>query len=416
MHVIVAGAGIIGTTTAYALATRGCEVTVMDLAAHPAQGASQANGGFLSAAHCAPWAAPGVPGMALKSLWQPDAPFGFQPDFSLRQLRWLWAMYRQCNAGSFTDHRNRMMRLGVYSRKCLDDWQQHTAIACERRNQGSLLVFQDDAKVQGGQRHTQSLSDLGFDAHWLDKNAVLEIEPGLAHASTAIAGGIMVSDDASGDCEQFTQGLMQWNQSHGVGFVGNANISGFQMRGGQVQGLLVNGELHQADAYVVATGAASQQLVRPLFDLPVYPVKGYSFTAPVRDAERAPQRAVLDDVSKLAIARFAHRVRVAGVAEIAGDNLSLSTRRCQQLIKRFERLYPDAADLGQAQFWCGLRPMTPDGTPVIGATPVPGVYLNTGHGTYGWTMSCGSARLLADLMLGQSSPLRAQDYALSRFH
>ena len=419
MHIIVIGAGVIGATSAYALRRRGHDVTVIEQQPQAAQGTSQANGGFLSAAHCAPWAAPGVPRMAAKSLLDRDAPFGWKPgSLSLSQVKWLRAMLAQCTSEKFALNRQRMVRLGIYSRACLQELEQFTGVTSERRDTGSLLVMRQSAQASAGQRHAEGLRAMGFDARWLEREATLALEPGLSHAKVPVAGGIFVSDDASGDCELFTQRLMQWNEAQGVQFLRAATVAPLQVehgaQGTRLQAIWVDGRKLQADAYVVAAGCATPALLRTLMPVPVYPVKGYSLTVPVLDEARAPLRAVLDDGSKLAIARFDQRIRVAGVAEVAGFDLSLSPHRCQQLIEGLENLYPGAAKMAQVEHWAGLRPMTPDGTPIVGATPLKNLYLNTGHGTYGWTMASGSASLLADLITDQAAALPAGHYAWPR--
>lgn len=418
MHIIVIGAGVIGATSAYALRRRGHDVTVIEQQTQAAQGTSQANGGFLSAAHCAPWAAPGVPRMAIKSLFDRNAPFGWKPTVSLGQMKWLRAMLAQCSGEKFALNRQRMVRLGIYSRACLQELEQFTHIRSERRDTGSLVVMRHSAQTSAGQRHAEGLRAMGFDAQWLERDATLALEPGLNHAKVPVAGGIFVSDDASGDCELFTQRLMEWNEAQGVQFLRAATVAPLQIEhsapGSSLQAIWIDGRKLQADAYVLATGCATPALLRPLMPVPVYPVKGYSLTVPVLDDARAPQRAVLDDGSKLAIARFDQRIRVAGVAEVAGFDLSLTPHRCQHLVDGLESLYPGASQLAQVEYWAGLRPMTPDGTPIISATPLKNLYLNTGHGTYGWTMASGSASLLADLISSNATTLTPGNYAWPR--
>ena len=413
MHVIVIGAGIIGTTTAYALQRRGHSVTLVERQSRPARGTSHANGGILSAAHCAPWAAPGVPRMALQSLFKSNASFGWKPTLSLHQMQWLRAMLAECNSSSLTRNRARMVALGVYSRQCLNQLEQETGLQAERLNTGSVVVMHDPAQKAGGQRHAEALTAMGFNAQWLDKAALLALEPGLAHSNAGVAGGIWVQDDGSGDCELFTRRLMQRNQEQGVQFLHSTTVQALASDT-RVTGVKLDEQTLQADAYVVAAGNDSPALLRKICRLPVYPVKGYSMTLPVADAERAPRRVVLDDANKLAIARFEQRIRVAGVAELAGFDTRLQAHRCQQLLQDFEHLYPGAGDVRQASFWAGLRPMTPDGTPIVGGTPLPNLYVNTGHGTYGWTMASGSAELLADLMTRTNTSLPASHYAWPR--
>lgn len=421
MKVVVVGAGVIGMTTAYELLKSGHEVTVVDRASGPAQGTSHANGGFLSPSSCGPWAAPGVPTMALKTLFDPSAPMRLRPDGTLRQIRWLLAMARECTASRFAVNNRRMKALGYYSLTCLNEVERDTGLAFARRNAGMLLVCrrpQEQAEVMRG---AEKLRAMGKSCEWLNPAQLAEAEPGLATSSPGWLGALRIDDEGSGCCETFSRGMAGWLAQRGVRFMWNAAVEDVVLApagAGQRQRfarLRVGGQDLDADACVVATGSDTARLLASHMDVPVYPVKGYSMTAPVIDGSRLPRHAVLDPVSKLAIATLGGVVRVAGFAEVCGHDLRMEPARCEQLASSFAALYPGAADVKSARFWTGLRPMTPDGTPIIGATGVQGLYLNTGHGTFGWTLSCGSARMLANLIDGRDTALPAGDYALGRY-
>ncbi|MCL2470184.1 MAG: D-amino acid dehydrogenase [Propionibacteriaceae bacterium] len=414
MNILVIGAGVIGVTTACELKRQGHEVTVIERRDQAAGGASHANGCFLSAAHSNPWGEAGLPTMAIRSFFQSDSPIGFKLNFSASQISWLWGMLRQCSTKQYVRNRDRMVPLSRYSRQRLDDIEQYTGVRqYGRRDAGSLVLFRDPAKVEGASHHAQALHDMGFDAQWLSPDEVRELEPGLKEAKGPLAGGLLVRDDSSGDCQVFTSDLMRWNQEQGVRFVQSQAITRVEVAGGRVQAVCAGDQRFTADAYVFATGSETGRLLNKLFRVPVYPVKGYSFTAPLANLDVAPRRAVLDDGSKLAIARFDDHIRVAGVAEVS-DDLTIQRRRTKQIMDIYSQWYPRAADLTQAKFWTGLRPMTPDGTPIIGTTPIANLYLNTGQGTYGWTMAAGSASLLADIVSGRKPALNPANYALTR--
>lgn len=421
MKVLVLGAGVIGVSTAYYLHLAGHEVTVLDREAGPALGCSQANGGFLAPSYCAPWAAPGVPSMAMRNLFDRTAPFRWRPDFTLAQLRWLKAMAGQCDAAHFAVNRRRMLALGLNSRERLSDVEQATGITFERSRTGVLQLCQSANQQGKVQQQATSLKAQGFDAEWLERDAVIRMEPALALGAPALVGALCLRDEGSGRCETFTAHLAEWLRRVGVKFHWNSSVEGFALSHEGTQhlrqfcALRVNGQTLPADACVVATGADTARLLKPYMDVPVYPVKGYSMTATVIDAARAPNRAVVDERSKLAIVRLDDAIRVAAYADVVGHDRRLDPDRCAQLATDFERLYPGAIDLPSARFWAGLRPMTPDGTPIIGTTAVQGLLLNTGHGTYGWTLSCGSAKLCSDILSNHPTELPTSDYALARY-
>ena len=422
MKVVVLGSGVIGTTTAYYLARAGADVTVIDRQAGPALETSFANAGQVSPGYSTPWAAPGIPLKALKWLFQRHAPLRVRPDGTLFQLRWLAAMLRQCSPAHYALNKERLMRVANYSRDCLRELRAETGIAYEQRTAGTLQLFRSPAQLDAVGRDTAVLRELGVPHEVLDRAGVLRVEPGLAGARERFVGGLRLPDDETGDCHLFTTALAQRAQELGVRFRNGTHVSRLCVEAGEVVGVelapLQAGapvEVLRADHIVLALGSHSRALLAPLgLELPVYPVKGYSLTMPIADAGAVPHSTVLDETYKIALTRFDDRLRVGGMAELGGFDLRLDPARRATLEKVVRELFP-GGDLSRAQFWTGLRPMTPDSTPVIGASPLRGLHLNTGHGTLGWTMACGSGRLMADLLTGRPGAIRSDDLGLARY-
>ncbi len=414
MKVIVLGAGVIGITTAYQLASAGVEVTVLDRQPGPALETSYANAGQVSPGYSTPWAAPGIPFKALKWMFQRDAPLAIRPDGSLWQLRWMYAMLRNCNASRYARNKQRMMRLAEYSRDCLRELRQQVGLQYEQRSGGTLQVFRSRAQFEAAQRDIEVLRECGVDHQLLGADELAAVEPALAQARDRLVGGLRLPNDETGDCRLFTSELEARARQLGVALRYRTTVDALQRDGRRVTGVLAGGELLRADACVVACGSYSRELLLPLgVDLPLYPVKGYSLTVPVVDPALAPRSTVLDETYKIALTAFDRRIRVGGMAELAGFDLRLDPRRRRTLEKVTRQLFP-GGDLGAAEFWTGLRPMTPDGTPLLGPTSHAGLWLNTGHGTLGWTMACGSARVLTDQLLGRRTEIGARDLALDR--
>ncbi|NSX17512.1 D-amino acid dehydrogenase [Cupriavidus taiwanensis] len=419
MRVLVLGSGVIGVTSAWYLAKAGHEVTVVDREAGPALGTSFANAGQISPGYASPWAAPGVPLKAIKWMFQEHAPLSIRPDGTLFQLQWMWQMLQNCSAARYAVNKERMVRLAEYSRDCIRALRAETGIAYEGRQQGTLQVFRTDEQLHGAAKDIAVLEQAGVPYQLLSREELAASEPALAAVRHKLAGGLRLPNDETGDCALFTQRLAGMAATLGVRFLYNRSIDRLMSQGDAVTGAVVDGEPMAADLVVVALGSWSTQLVKPFLrgmsNLPVYPLKGFSITVPLTDASRGPVSTVLDETYKVALTRFDDRIRVGGMAQIVGYDRSLDPAKRRTLEHVVTDLFPGAGDVSQATFWTGLRPMTPDGTPIVGPTQVRGLWLNTGHGTLGWTMACGSGKLLSDLVSGKSPAIRADDLSVSRY-
>ncbi|XQA77759.1 D-amino acid dehydrogenase [Xanthomonas sacchari] len=416
MRVLVLGSGVIGTATAWYLARSGCEVTVVDR--QPAAGleTSYANAGQVSPGYASPWAAPGVPLKALKWLFQRHAPLAITPTADLQQYLWLAQMLRNCTAERYAINKARMVRLSEYSRDCLDQLRAETGIAYEGRQLGTTQLFRTQQQLDGAAKDIEVLREYGVPYELLDRAGIARVEPALASAPASLVGALRLPNDQTGDCRLFTQRLAAMAAAAGVQFRQGETIEALQADGDRIDGVRIGGRLERADRYVVALGSYSPGLLAPLgIRLPVYPLKGYSLTLPIRDAALAPTSTILDESYKVAITRFDERIRVGGMAELAGFDLSRPARRRATLEKVVNDLYPRGGDLAAAEFWTGLRPATPDGTPVVGATGYRNLFLNTGHGTLGWTMACGSGRYLADLMVSRQPQISGEGLDIFRY-
>jgi D-amino-acid dehydrogenase len=420
MRVLILGSGVIGVTSAYCLARAGASVTVIDRQPGPAMETSFANAGQISPGYASPWAAPGVPLKAIKWLLQRHAPLAVRPDGTLWQWQWMARMLRECSHERYGINKERMVRLAEYSRDCLRAWRKETNLPYEGRQLGTLQVFRTLAQLEGAHKDTAVLDRCQVPYRLMTPQECAEQEPALAARQGMLTGGLHLPGDETGDCHLFTQLLAQRARELGVHFEQGVHVDRLLHDGRAITGVRVvnkrGSEVRLADAYVVALASYSRQMVCDLkLDLPVYPVKGYSLTVPIERPDAAPVSTVLDETYKVALTRFDQRLRVGGMAELAGFDLSLNGQRRQTLEKVVNDLFPDAGPLNQSTFWTGLRPMTPDGTPVIGPTRIDKLWLNTGHGTLGWTMACGSGQLLADLIQGRAPAIRADDLALQRY-
>lgn len=416
VKIIVLGSGVIGVTAAYYLNRSGHEVTVVDRQPAAAMETSFANAGEISPGYAAPWAAPGVPWRAIRWLLMKHGPLVVRPKADPRMWAWIAMMLRNCTAARYAINKRRMVRLAGYSRDCLRELRADTGIRYDGRTLGTLQVLRTQRQVDAVAADIEVLRQYGVAYELLDRDGCARAEPALAAVREKLAGGLRLPGDETGDCHLFTRNLAGLAAAAGVQFRHNVAIERLQAAGDRVEAVVTGAGNLAAEAYVLALGSYSPLLLRPLgIRLPVYPVKGYSITVPIADPDAAPVSTVMDENYKVAVTRLGDRVRAGGTAELAGYDLTLRPRRQAALEFVVNDLFPRAGDTRQASFWCGLRPMTPDGTPVLGPTTLRNLYLSTGHGTLGWTMACGSARVLADLVSGREPEIETADLALSRY-
>ncbi|MBR8345008.1 D-amino acid dehydrogenase [Burkholderia ambifaria] len=415
MRVVVLGSGVVGVASAYYLARAGHEVTVIDREAGPALETSFANAGQISPGYAAPWAAPGVPLKAVKWMFEKHAPLAIRLDGTRFQLQWMWQMLRNCTADRYAVNKGRMVRLAEYSRDCLQALRADTGIQYEGRTGGTLQLFRTQQQLDGAAKDIAVLQEANVPFELLSPAELKNAEPALAAVSHKLTGGLRLPGDETGDCQLFTTRLAALAESLGVKFRYNTPIDALAVAGGRIAGVQCGSETVRADAYVVALGSYSTSFISNLMKIPVYPLKGYSITAPIVNEAAAPVSTVLDETYKIAITRFDQRIRVGGMAEIVGFDKNLRAARRETLEMCVNDLFPGGGDTSKATFWTGLRPMTPDGTPIVGRTPVSNLFLNTGHGTLGWTMSCGSGQLLADLISGKKPAIQADDLSVHRY-
>ena len=416
MKVAVLGAGVVGVTSAYYLAKAGHEVTVIERQPGPALETSHANAGEISPGYASPWAAPGIPMKAVKWLLMDHPPLIVRPKLDLAMIGWVLAMLRNCTPARYALNKARMVRLAEYSRDRLIDLRAETGIRYDERMRGTLQLFRTQRQLDGVSKDIEVLRAGGVPFEVLDRAGCLTAEPGLANARETLVGGLRLPNDETGDCFMFTTALAKLAGELGVTFQYETAITGLRTEAGRVAGVATSRGEVKADAYLVALGSYSPALVKPLgLRLPVYPVKGYSITVPIAEADRAPVSTLLDESYKIAITRLGDRIRVGGMAEISGYTNDLHPERRRTLEHSLQSLFPGAGTPSEATFWSGLRPMTPDGTPVIGATAIDNLFLNTGHGTLGWTMACGSGQVIADLIGGASPAIDTSDLSIARY-
>ena len=416
MRVLVLGSGVVGTASAYYMARAGFEVVVVDRQPAPAQETSFANAGQVSPGYASPWAAPGVPLKAIKWLLQRHAPLAIRLTGDVEQYLWMAQMLRNCTAARYAVNKERMVRLSEYSRDCLDELRAETGIAYEARQLGTTQLFRTQAQLDNAAKDIAVLERSGVPYELLDRQGIARAEPALAGVAHKLSGALRLPNDQTGDCQMFTTRLAEMAADLGVQFRFGCDIQRLEADGDRLAGVWIDGQLETADRYVLALGSYSPPMLKPLgIRAPVYPLKGYSLTVPIVDPDMAPMSTVLDETYKVAITRFDQRIRIGGMAEIAGYDLNLDPRRRQTLEMVLGDLYPRGGQVSEATFWTGLRPATPDGTPIVGGTRLKNLYLNTGHGTLGWTMACGSGRLLADLMARKRPQISPEGLDISRY-
>jgi D-amino-acid dehydrogenase len=416
MKVVVLGAGVVGVASAYYLAKAGHDVTVIDRQPAPGMETSFANAGEISPGYAAPWAAPGIPQKAIKWLLMKHSPLVLRLRLDVEMLGWLASLLRNCTSARYALNKERMVRLAEFSRGQLIELRARTGIEYDQRTRGTLQVFKTQSQLDAIGKDVEVLKAGEVPYEIMNRERCVSIEPGLRGVANTIVGGLYLPNDETGDCFQFTTKLATIAATQGVTFLFGTPIEQLQIQGGRVSSIRTNHGEVRADAFVVALGSYSSRLLRPLgIRLPVYPVKGYSITVPIIDERRAPQSTLMDETHKVAITRLGQRIRVGGMAEISGFDSSLCPKRRVTLEHSLNSLFPGAGDLGAGTFWSGLRPMTPDGTPIIGASQLRNLFLNTGHGTLGWTMACGSGHVVADLISGKSPAIDTTDLSIARY-
>lgn len=415
MKVLILGSGVVGVTSAWYLAQAGHEVTVIDRSSGPAEETSAGNAGQISPGYASPWAAPGIPLKALKWMFQRHSPLSVRPDGSSFQLQWMWQMLKNCTLPHYQQNKSRMVRIAEYSRDCIKELRTTTGIHYEGRQGGTLQLFRTEQQLANAVKDIEVLKQAGVPYKLLQAAELASIEPALAATQHKLTGGLQLPNDETGDCKLFTQRLAAMAQQAGVVFRYNMTIDRLLRKGNSISGVQCGDETLTADRYIVACGSYSTALLKDIVAIPVYPLKGYSLTIPVKNDHAAPQSTVLDETYKIAVTRFDDRIRVGGMAEIVGFNTKLLPARRETLEMVVSDLYPEGGHIEQATFWTGLRPMTPDGTPVVGRTPLANLFLNTGHGTLGWTMACGSGKLIADIISGKTPDIAADDLSVMRY-
>jgi D-amino-acid dehydrogenase len=416
MKVLILGSGVIGVTSAYFLAEAGHEVTVIDRQPGPALETSFANAGEISPGYSSPWAGPGVPVKALKWLTMKHGPLVIRPGFDRHMWSWMLKMLRNCTAERYAVNKSRMVPIAEYSRDVLKALRSTTNIAYDERAKGTLQLFRTQKQLDSIGGDVEVLKQTGVPFEVLDPEGCIAAEPGLGAVREKFVGGLRLPGDETGDCQMFTERLAEIATAAGVKFEYGVTLTGIETAQGKVNGVTTSAGPRRADAYVMALGSYSPIWMRKLGQpIPVYPVKGYSITVPIVNASAAPESTIMDETYKIAITRLGDRIRVGGTAEISGYNLSLNDARRETLVHSVTDLFPGAGDISKATFWTGQRPMTPDGPPIIGLSKYANLYLNTGHGTLGWTMSCGSARVLADIVSGRAPDIDASALGPQRY-
>ena len=407
MHIVVMGAGVVGITTAWFLQQQGHQVTVVDRQAQAGLETSYANGGQISVCHAEPWANPSAPLKILKWLFQPEAPLLYRPRLDPYQWRWGLSFLTQCTSARAAHNIRQMVNLGIYSRSQLQALRKELDLDYDHLEKGILHFYTSQQEFDAAMEPARIMRELGCDRQVIDANRAVELEPALKDVRQRIAGATYTADDESGDARKFTQALARRCAEAGVEFRYGTEVLGFDKAGDRILGVqtLTEGrhQVLRADSYVLCLGSFSAVLARRLgLFLNIYPAKGYSITVPVKNPDAAFQVSLTDDEYKLVYSRLGDRIRVAGTAELNGYTRNLDFIRCRAIVRRAAEILPGAGHWDQAEYWTGLRPTTPSNVPYIGKSHFHNLYLNTGHGTLGWTHSCGSAAALADIVAGRT--------------
>ncbi len=424
MSNLILGAGVIGSALAYYLVKQGQEVTVLDRQEDVALETSFANAGQISPGYASPWAAPGVPFKAIKWLLQDHAPLALKIDGSLDQIIWITQFLKNCSNSRYSINKERMLRLANYSKDCLVDLRQELNLNYDSNSLGTLQIFRTQKQVDSViAKDIPVLQNSKIHHKMLNKEEIQQVEPALKEVIHKITGALHLPNDETGDCYMFTKTIADKAKDLGANFKLNLNIEQLLIKyvngKKKVYGVIAsdhNGKRQEvlADNVIIALGSYSKSLLKGLVDIPVYPIKGYSITADINNFDMAPQSTILDETYKVAITRLNKRIRVGGMAHISGYNLHLDSKKIDTLNFILHDLFPQAYNETK-DGWTALRPATPDGTPIIGNTNIDGLFISTGHGTLGWTMACGSGKLLSDIILGKQADIRYDDLSVSRY-
>ena len=417
MKVVVLGAGIIGTTSAYFLAKQGHEVTVIDRQDSVSMETSHANAGCLSYGFTSPWASPGLPFSVLKWALTGRSPLIINPNMSVETIKFLYRMYKNCNSRSYEINKSRMLRVANYSQKALLEIETDFDLYYEQKKQGSLQLFWDSKEIEKMQKDIAILDKFNINSQLLSADECVKIEPGLQYVKNKLAGGIQFMDDFTGNCYLFSTEVYKKCVEMGVNFEFNTEIKSLQISNDKIASVSTDSGEIKADCYSVSLGSYSTKILSKIgIEIPIYPVKGYSITLPVLSNEDAPQSTIMDEKNKIAITRLGDRIRVAGMAHLTDFDKNLRTKSLDSLMSGLDLLFPKSYESSkETNFWTGFRPSTPDGTPIIGPTPFNNLFLNTGHGTLGWTMSAGSGKLLANLVSGIDPEISTEGIDMSRY-
>lgn len=416
MKVIVLGAGVLGVTTAYYLARAGASVRVLDRQPGPGMETSFANAGELSYGMTSPWAAPGIPLKAIKWMMMKYRPLFIRPLLDADLMRWAYMMLNNCNSESYRINKGRMVRVSNYSRDAMTELLAEEPLEFDLQELGTLQLFRTAKQVEASKADQEVLAQFDSPFEVLDRDGCIAAEPGLVHVKEKFVGGLRLLADRTGDCRTFTIALADRAAELGASFAYGVNITGMRVQDGRIAAVETGTGPEEADAYVCALGPHAPVLMRKVgIRLPIYPIKGYSITLPVTDADAAPRSTLMDETHKVAITRLGDRIRVAGQAGLVGYDARLTERATNTVRHVVTDLFPKGGDVTLAEGWTGLRPMTPDGTPILGPTRYDNLFLNTGHGTLGWTMACGSGRAVADVVLGRAPEIDLDGLTLARY-
>ena len=416
MRVLILGGGVIGATTAYYLARSGHEVVVADRQPGPALETSFANAGQVSPGYSAPWAGPGVPLKAIQWMLMNHSPLVIRPSLDPALWRWGAQMLRNCTAARYKVNKARMVRLAEYSRDCLKALREDIGISYDDRALGTIQLFRTQKQLDGVGKDVEILKKSGVPFEVLDRAGYVAHEPALAEVQEKFVGALRLPGDETGDCFKFTGAIAEAATRLGADFRFGVTIAGLETTGGEITCVRTDAGTLTAYRYVLALGSYSTKMLAPIgIRVPVYPVKGFSITVPITDPDMAPTSTIMDETHKVAVTRLGDRIRVGGTAQLSGFNLDLEAGRRRTLEFVVTDLFPKGGDVSRAPFWTGLRPMTPDGTPILGGTKSGNLYLSTGHGTLGWTMAAGTGRVMADLIGGATPEISLEGLTVDRY-